>query len=420
MEIDMSKNTSNLPAGNAEKKKWWTKRKMIAAIVIGVALIGAAVAIPIMVANSVRPLPSTKEESRVVGTVGDYEVKYEELRFLTVMHRTSLDRELGKYEELDAEARETYERELEARVMSDITKNYAVLSLCDQYGIDTDSKDVRSEVKNGMKDYVRDSFGGSMKDYKAWLAANGVTDSVMRFNYKINVLENVLLNYFVENGIDIDYDGRNVNEFIDYVMEGEDWARTIHVFYPESHPYTTEEAKEAFIAQQLTQGSLSDAAFKDMKDAWKVQLTEQADRYNGKGAEAYAKETADALSLAYNDEERYSAIKKEIGKAPYVSGFSMDSSVSGIYFTYGQMGESYEGAAFGLSAYGTSEAIKTEDGYYVIMRLPLEEEDVRDQLDTLLVQYQYAAMKKHVDAKNAALSFTGNEYFESLALTDVK
>lgn len=420
MEIDMSKNTSNLPVGNAEKKKWWTKSKIIAAIVIGVALIGAAVAIPIMVVNSVRPLPSTKEESRVVGTVGGYEVKYEELRYLTAMHRESLNRELGEYEELDAETRETYERELETRVMSDITKNYAVLALCDKYGIDTDSKNVRSEVKSGMKDYISQSFGGSMKDYKAWLTENSLTDSVIRFNYKINVLENLLLNYFVENGIDIDYDGRNVEEFIDYVMEGEDWARTIHVFYPESHPYTTEEAKEAFVAQQLTQGSLSDAAFKDMKDAWKNQLTEQAEKYNKKGAAAYAKETAEMLSLEYYDEERYSAIKKEIGKAPYVSGFSMDSSVSGIYFTYGQMGESYESAAFGLEIYGSSEAVKTEDGYYVIMRLPLEEDDVRDKLDTLLVQYQYAAMKKHVDAEWKKLSFSGNDYFEGLTLTDIK
>ena len=415
----MSTVKNNLPA-KGDKKKWWNKRKIIALSVLGVALVAAIVAISLIIANSVRPIPSTEEESRVVGTVGSYEVKYEELRYLTLMHRESLDREIGKYEELDAAEKAEYERQLQDRVMTDIKKNYAILALCDKYGIDTDSSEVRSSVKSGMKEYVKENFDGSMKKYKQWLSENAQTDSLIRFNYKINVLENILLNYFVENGIDIEYDGRNVHEFIDYVMEGEEWARTIHVFYPEEHPYTTEEAREAFVNSQLTQGDMSDAAFTDMKDAWKNQLKSQADKYNGKGALVYAKETADELALADTDEERFAAIKKKIGLAPYVGGFSIDSSNSGIYFTNGQMGDWYEDAAFSLEIYGSSEAILGEDGYYVIMRLPLDEEDVKDQLDTLLVQYQYAALKKHIDAEREALSFTGNDYFGTFALTDIK
>ena len=198
------------------------------------------------------------------------------------------------------------------------------------------------------------------------------------------------------------------------------WARTIHVFYPEMHPYSTEEAREAFVEQQLTQGDLSDAAFRDMKDAWKNQLKEQAEKYNEKGAKVYAEETAEELSLAYSDEERFSEIKKKIGLAPYVGGFSIDSSNSGIYFTHGQMGDWYENAAFSLELYGSSEAVLGEDGYYVIMRLPLEKEDVKKQLDTLLLQYQYAALKKHIDDVRETLSFAGNDYFGELALTDIK
>lgn len=415
----MSTVKNNLPA-KGDKKKWWNKRKIIALSVLGVALVAAIVAISLIIANSVRPIPSTEEESRVVGTVGSYEVKYEELRYLTLMHRESLDREIGKYEELDAAEKAEYERQLQDRVMTDIKKNYAILALCDKYGIDTDSSEVRSSVKSGMKEYVKENFDGSMKKYKQWLSENAQTDSLIRFNYKINVLENILLNYFVENGIDIEYDGRNVHEFIDYVMEGEEWARTIHVFYPEEHPYTTEEAREAFVNSQLTQGDMSDAAFTDMKDAWKNQLKGQADKYNSKGALVCAKETAAELAVAYSDEERFAAIKKKIGLAPYVGGFSIDSSNSGIYFTNGQMGDWYEDAAFSLEIYGSSEAILGEDGYYVIMRLPLDEEDVKDQLDTLLVQYQYAALKKHIDAEREALSFTGNDYFGTFALTDIK
>ena len=84
------------------------------------------------------------------------------------------------------------------------------------------------------------------------------------------------------------------------------------------------------------------------------------------------------------------------------------------------MGNWYEDAAFSLAIYGSSEAILGEDGYYVIMRLPLEKEDVKSQLDTLLVQYQYAALKKHIDSERAGLSFVGNDYFGTLNLTDIK
>ena len=415
----MSTLKNTLPKA-VEKKNWWTKKKIIALSVLSVALVAAAVVIALMIGNAVRPIQSTEEEARVVGTVGSYEVRYEELRYLTLIHRESLDREIGKYDELDATAKAEYGRQLEERVMTDIKKNYAVLALCDKYGIDTDSSEVRSSVKSGMKEYVKENFDGSMKKYKQWLSENAQTDSLIRFNYKINVLENILLNYFVENGIDIEYDGRNVLEFIDYVMEGEDFVRTIHVFYPEEHPYATEEAREAFVNSQLTQGDMSDAAFNNMKDAWKTQLREQAEKYEAKGALAYAEECAEELSWAYSDEDRFAAIKKKIGLAPYVGGFSIDSSNSGIYFTHGQMGDWYEDAAFSLAIYGSSEAILGEDGYYVIMRLPLEEEDVKSQLDTLLVQYQYAALKKHIDREREALSFVGNDYFGALNLTDIK
>jgi hypothetical protein len=411
----------NLPAteGQIEKKKWWTKKKIIIVSVIGALLLAAIIGIVAILSTSVFPVRSTKEEAKVVGTVGGYEVKYEEIRFLTLLHRDGLDAELGKYDTLDANGKKQYETLLKERVAEDIKKNYVILSLCNKYGIKTDSISLRNEVNNEMKEYVKTYFDGNMSKYKEWLSENGVTDSVIRFNFKTELLEAQLLDHFVENRIDIAYDESNASEFIDYITGSEDWARSKHVFYPAQHPYTTEEAREAFVSQ-LAKGALSDEEYTDMKKAWRNELKKQADEYNARGAKSFAEETAKHLSMVSEDEMRYSELKKKIGLAPYVEGFSIDSSVAGIYFTHGQMGEWYEEAAFSLDLYKTSEAISGEDGYYVIMRLPMERADVTKQFDKLLSYYQYAALKKHIDAESKNLSFVGNDYYNSISLIEIE
>ena len=107
-----------------------------------------------------------------------------------------------------------------------------------------------------------------------------------------------------------------------------------------------------------------------------------------------------------------------VGRAPIVWGIS--TTGNGSYFTYGQMGDEYESAAFALDEYGVSDVVETEDGYFVIMRLPKEEEDVKAQVETLLSYYRYAVLKELMDAEEEALAFAGNEYFDSFELIDVK
>ena len=54
------------------------------------------------------------------------------------------------------------------------------------------------------------------------------------------------------------------------------------------------------------------------------------------------------------------------------------------------------------------------------MRLPLEEDEVKKQAAELLGHYRYGALKKCEDAKEAEISFVGNEYFDSLSLIDIE
>ena len=375
----MAKNKKRLPQqpGEIVSGKWLTKKKIIAASVVGVVVVAAIILAVVLAFNWIRPIESTEEEARVVGTVGGFEVRYEELRYITLLHRASLDSEMGKYDELDAEGKAEYERILEERVMADVENNYVILSLCEKYGINADSNAAKSYVNDSIKNVVKTDFGGSVDKYKEWLKKNNITDSVLRLLFKVEYLEGELLQYVAENNMGIEYDEQSLPEFIDYVMDSEDWARTVHVYYPHQ---------------------------------W-----DAVEDYNGFER---AKEAALNVAQIWQEGARRDAMYSEIGRAPMIQGIS--TTGNGSYFTYGQMGDKYEAAAFALDEYEVSDVIETEDGYFVIMRLPKEEDDVKAQVETLLSYYRYAVLKEQMDAEKEVLSFAGNQYFDSLELIDVK
>ena len=294
-----------------DKKSWWNKKKIIAVSVIGAAVLAAIVFISVILATTVFPIASSEEESRVVGHIGDYEVKYEELRYVVLLNQRNLDAELGKYDELSDADKEKYETLLEQRVLEDIKSNYVILTLCDKYGIKTDSFTLRMQVQEDIQAFVDDNFGGSISKYKAGLKENGLTDSVLRFTFRVSYLEVELQEYFVENKIDIEYDETTFPEFIEYVMESGDWARTIHAFYPALHPYTTEEERASVINNLLSQGTFTEEQRESLKVSLDDELKKKADDYNKKGAKAYALETVELMNAEKNDDSRYTAFKRE-------------------------------------------------------------------------------------------------------------
>lgn len=381
-----SKDQKNMPVKADGKKKYkWTKKKIIAATVIGAAVLSFVVFMIIalvMQLGPIRPIKSTEEEARVVGEVNGFEVKYEELRYVTLLHKQSLEAKMGKYETLDTEAREVYERELEARVLEDIKSNYVILSLCEEYGIKTDTRDAKNYVQDQIEAVLAEDFGGDKELYKAWLAENDMTDAFLRLTYKTYYLENELFAYFVENNIDIEYDETTQNGLVEHILDSEEWIRTIHIFYPKTQPVGV-----------------------------------STSYYDASKASSYAAADMAKLNAIANGEQRYDAMLPMIGKVPMVYGFS--TTGNGFYITHGQMGEAYESAAFALENYGISDVVETEDGFFVIMKAPKEEAHVRAQASDLLSQYRYAALKKHMDAKAEEIIFVGNDYFNSISLVEI-
>ena len=361
-----------------KKQKWSKKSKIIAGSIIGVSALATAVVLVLVFVfdiGPVKPIPSTEEQARVVGTVAGFEVRYEELRYITLLHKAALDEKYGKYETLDESVKSEYSAVLKSRVLEDIKKNYAILSLCEKYGVDIDSKEAKNFVDDSISAFV-DEIGGKKK-YKEWLEQNNLTDAFLRLMYKVSYLETALVDKLVEGGKEIKYNDDNLEEFVNYVMEDDRYVKVIHAYYPKDWSYS-----------------------------------------NGRTAKGWAEQTAAALSAADSDEERFSVMSSAIGQAPFVAGYSVTGS--DYYITVGQMHIDYENVAFSLEKYEASTVLELDEGYYVIMRVPKVKTEVGRRAGELLRNYQYATLKTLTNDQMSKLTFEGNQYFRTLKLSKIK
>lgn len=309
-----------------------------------------------------RPIKSTEEELAAVGTVGSYEIPYEELRYLTLQYRDLMEATYGEGIWDDDASREQYRAELERAVTENITANYAVLELCAEVQISHTDEVIEKAVQKYVQSMV-DELGG-VKEYKAQLAEQHLTDRLVRFNLAVTMCENELLYVYTDDlGLIADGD----EEIYDIVMS-DAFARTLHI-YIENNPGESVEdnrAEAEAILQKLEQG-----------------------------------ENFHTL-IGRHSEDLYM------------------TTTNGYYFTHGEMIEEYEQAAFALEIGQISGIVETDGGFYIIQRLAPETEYVMSNLTALIDQYQYAMLYNMVDERQDTLTFVLNEYGASLDLTTLQ
>ena len=96
-----------------------------------------------------------------------------------------------------------------------------------------------------------------------------------------------------------------------------------------------------------------------------------------------------------------------------------DTTGDGFYFARGEMEKVYEDAAFALvNDYDASGVVETEDGYYIIMRMPLDQTYVNRNLDKLKSSIYFAKLNALVEARYAEMQtdLTRTRFGESLDL----
>ncbi|MBE6604093.1 MAG: hypothetical protein E7639_00100 [Ruminococcaceae bacterium] len=305
--------------------------------------------------------------SRVVATVGDVEILYEELYFMAMNYIAELKEKHGE----NALQDEAVRAELDAFVWeSFVCRETALISLGYEYGLDVFEGDIAASVQQEIEDMLENNFNGDRKAYVEALASQYMTDHYLR---RFFAVEEELANAIV---LEMLYRGEVQSSDAEVLatLRGESFVRTVHVFIDKNNAAYTE-------AQHR----------------------------------AHAAEVQASVAAATTDAARFEAMNDAIG-GKYNHDFS-DPLGKGYYFTYGEMDKAYEDAAFALDEYGVSDVVETEDGFFIIMRLPKDDDYITTNFEMLKGKSYFVTLNQKVDAKLSAMTLTKTKFGARLDLT---
>ena len=335
---------------------------------------------------------STEEELRVVGTIGEYEVLFDEYRYVVVSCRKMMENKYGEGIWDDEASAKQYEDELRKMVMERITANYAVLSLCAQHGYKnalTDKETIKKvdatidallyehavqnkiqvSVSTGMNGELKYKYekGGLDKAYehlRRELYDYNLTERVMRLTLGVEYAFEVLINLLTAKENVVIYKDSDIEDF----MFSDQFICTRHIFIQndkgddvEENRNKADEALEKFRKGEMSMDQL--------------------------------------IGSVYNED--------------------VTTVYEGNYFTRGEMELAYENAAFALKEGEISEVIEGENGFYIIERRAKSNTYMLSNFETFATQITYAIVNSMVREHQAELSLTLNEYGSSLVLYNI-
>ena len=289
--------------------------------------------------------------------VGGYTVKYELYRYFYLNYRDELE---GHYTVDGVTDTAALDREIRERIEEALTGLYGSVSLAGDYGITLDDGDVRAaslEYVDAVKEYYKSDAA-----FEKELEANYMTENVFKLLMSIDSLEDKLFTVLVSDGGRIeDNDEKLMALFI-----GDGFVR----------------AKQIFIEND-----------------------------EGEDVEANRALAREALD-AYKSGESMNTL---IGR--YSEDFSMPAD--GYYFTYLEMIEEFERAAFALRDGEVSDVVESEDGFHIIFRLPKDDAYLQENFSDLKSQYQSSAFYKMIEERSAMLRASETEYVRSLSYGEI-
>ena len=322
-------------------------------------------------------IKSSKEDSKVVGKIDGFNVKYEELKYVSYIVKERYKTLYGEDVWDNEENAEKYREAFEEEVMRELCDIYATLSICDEVKVKTKSDEVNQFVDAQMAEIIDKDFKSDVEAYKEYLAKYNLTDAFNRFKVKCYYLDILALEKMVDNGHDIiKYSDRDVNAFIDYVVTSDDFYRTIHVYYEKDGVNDDETRREAM------------ALVSDMK------------------------------AMA-DDATRYERMCYFIGhRGDYKEGYITDTK-AGFYITKGVFGDEYDGVATALGEYDVA-LVETEYEFFVVMKMPKERDHVSKNLDSILSYYYEKAYFDYKNEVANSISFEPNKYYETLDILNLQ
>lgn len=325
----------------------------------------------ILTSCGVKPIKSTEEEAAVIGTIGKYEVKYEELRYLVLNHKRDMALKYGESIWTDGELAEKYKDELWDRVEDSIVSDYyAVLAMADFYYVGGGSSAMMNEqvILDTVQETVEvaaDECGG-FKKYKEMLAEQYLTDSLFRFYLAAEECATELFYILSQDLGEIESDDEYITEY----MHSDDFIRTNHIF-------------------------ISGATEENL---------------------ALAKELLDKLKESDNKE-----LELIMLKGRYCSDYTMTTTHGRYFARYtSDYGDEYELEAFDLRENQLSDIIETDEGYYIILRLETEEDYLTQNFDDFKDDIMGSEFNKRLNEYKDDLEFKLNDLGKSINILEIE
>lgn len=317
-----------------------------------------------------RPVYASPRATKKVATAGEVEILYEELYFITMHYIKELKLTHGE----NVLENEAVRAELEAFVWDSLlTGETALVSLGYKYGLDVYKGDIADSVAADIDVIVNGNFAGDRAAYIESLAEMHMTDHYARkyFGVQEHLANAIVLEMLYRK--ELDTDDASVLAHIN----GADFARTKHVF-----------------VENKTGDAAGDAAARGIAESIREEL------------------------LAISDTTaRHTAMNQAIG-GPHNADFG-DALGHGYYFARGEMSAEYESVAFALADYEVGEVLKSESGYYVIMRLPKDAAYIEENFLTLKEKSYFVVLNQKVEAELATLTLEKTAFGERLDLANL-
>lgn len=346
------------------------KRKILRAVAI-FAMVGMLICTFCACANA--------KNKKAVATSGEYEIPFEQLRFLTMTYKAELDARYGDGNAEngtiwdDTETAEKHRAELEELVWGTVRENYAILQACAAYKIGRDAfegKEIEAAVDEQIAALIEEY--PSKNDYKDSLEERYATENLFRFYFALEEMKYLLHSAMKKDGAFIAEEAA----FEEWLLDGN--SAYVQHFMLE---HENDEEKEA------NRAVLEDAREKLISGEWTL---------------------ADCINRANDD---------HYNVAPYylVRNVEKDALVD---------------AAVALEDVDdVSEIVEVDGALFVFVRM---EEDLLEgpdgmietslslQLTNLLSKYQWAIVGDVVEAAKADLKIELTDYGEKIDLVSMK
>lgn len=299
----------------------------------------------------------------VVGTVNGQDVYYDQVYYLVSNYIDSVERECNGDKAL-------MQAKLDKLVKENIVTNYAILALCEKYGLQYSSID-KDDIKQEVDRFIETSCGGSKISYYDQLNENGFSKRYFEYLVGFEMLYAKLPAKYVENKLV----ESNESEIIKYINKN--FVHVNHI-----------------------------AIFNDPGESKDVNL----------------KKMQEAKAILDRGEKTMSQL---IGK---YSEDTSDLDASGYYFPRGIMNEKYESVAFSLDIKEHSDVFEAEainnngekvSCYYILERYDMDQEYIKDNFYKLKNDYYNSVINKDMQEISATLSFEPNKNYNKLDLTSL-